>query len=42
MVSGVGEEAQLDVFFHGQLFPERVPNLGNVANIIHIGYLVTQ
>ena len=42
MVSGVGEEVQLDVFSHGQLFPERVSNFGNVANVIHIGYFITQ
>ena len=40
MVLGVGKEAQLDVFPHGQLFPERASNFRNVANVSHMEYLV--
>ena len=42
MVLGVEEEVSLDVSLHGQLFLERVLNFGNVANVIHIEFLITQ
>ena len=42
MVSDVGEGVWLDVLPHGQLYLEKVLNLGNVTNVVHIIYHVMQ